>query len=302
MTFNQIGKIPGKIRLAALAAAVAVLAIWAVAPQASAQTPTVTPTATPPALTVSATPTATPPALTVSATPQPPTPAPQPPTPAAQSPTPAPQPPTPQPQPAATAPQARDCQIRQGMQTRLQSILDTITSEQDGHVEVSFRNPGANDCAVDADLGVSVPTNIIISSKDGSSGTAGKVNFIVSDIRPGLERSISMDFKCLVKGEYTINFSGSYWPSGDKSRYQPITLHQRLICKGVSPTPTPAPPPPPPTPINVGATPVSPPPDTTPLPPDTPGPEIPWLLIAGGGLVFALIVIVALVALGRKSD
>ena len=246
-------------------------------------TPTHTPTATP-----SPTPTITPTATQQPSEPPTPTPQPQPPAPTA----------IPQPQSAA-APPAQDCQIRQGVQTRLHSVRDTITKEQDGHAEVTFRNPGANDCSVDADLGVSVPTNIIISSKDGSSGTAGTVNFIVSDIKPSLERSISMDFKCLEEGEYTINFSGSYWPSGDKSGYQPITLHQRLICNEVSYTPTPLTPAPPPTPITVGATPVP-----TPIsdPPPPPPPEIPWLLIAGGGLVFALIVIVALVALGRKSD
>ena len=250
-------------------------------------TPTHTPTATP-SPTPTITPTATPTATQQSSEPPAPTPQPQP--------QPQPQPPAPtsipQPQSAAAATPAQDCQIRQGVQTRLHSVRDTITEKQDGHAEVTFRNPGANDCSVDADLGVSVPTNIIISSKDGSSGTAGTVNFIVSDIKPGLERSISMDFKCLEEGEYTINFSGSYWPSGDKSGYQPITLHQRLVCEGGSPAPTPG-----------GG-------ESTPVPTPTPTrggpepPETPWLLIAGGGLVFALtvIVIVALVALGRKGN
>lgn len=174
-------------------------------------------------------------------------------------------------------------------------MVDTITRDQDGHVEVSFRNPAVNDCAVDADLRVSVPTNIIVSSKDGGSGTAGTLNLVVADIRPGLERSISMDFKCLAVGDYTINFSGSYWPSGDKGRFQPITLQQGLTCEAVSVTPTPPPP-------------VSTPVQETPPPPPTPpnengGTSDPnWLLIAGGGLVFALIVIVAIVALGRKGN
>ena len=246
------GKKPGKIRLAALAAFVAV-AFWAFAPPVSAQTP-------PPAA----------------------------------------------PTPAPTAPAAQDCRINQGVQARIQSVRDTITKDQDGHVEVSFRNPGANECDLDADLRVTVPTNIIVSSKDGGSGTAGTVNFLVSNIAPGLERSLSMDFKCLATGEYTINFITSYWPSGDKRSFQPVTLNQRLVCNEVSrasETPeqgtTTSPPPAP----GQGTT-------TTPPPTQTGGgggtgggAETPWLIIAAAvGLVFALIVIVALVALGRKSN
>lgn len=250
--------ISGKIHLAALALAVAVGAFWAVAPSVSAQTPI--PSDTP----------------AVAATPQP-----------VEEPTATPPPPTSTPQTIEASPQ--DCQIRQGVQARLQSVLDTITREQDGHVEVSFRNPAANDCVVDSDLGVAVPTNIIISSQEGGSGTAGTVNFAISDIRPGLERSISMDFKCLRVGEYTINFSGSYWPSGDKSNYQPITLKQRLVCQEPSrPVPTDTPTPATPTPVSGGGESGGDGPNTT-------------VIMAGVGLVFALIVIVAIVALGRKG-
>ena len=211
-------------------------------------------------------------------------------------------------------PAAQDCRINQGVQARIQSVRDTITRDQDGHVEVSFRNPGANECDLDADLRVTVPTNIIISSKDGGSGTAGTVNFLVSNIGPGLERSLSMDFKCLATGEYTINFITSYWPSGDKRSFQPVTLNQRLVCNEASRPPdtpeqgttTTSPPPPAP---GQGTTTTSPPPTQTGGGGGAGGgtgggTETPWLLIAAAavGLVFALIVIVALVALGRKSN
>ena len=187
-------------------------------------------------------------------------------------------------------------------------MVDTITENKDGHVEVSFRNPAVNDCVVDAELRVTIPTNIIISSKDGGSGTAGTLNLVVNDIKPNLERSVSMDFKCLLKGDYTINFSGSYWPSGDKGSFQPITLQQGLTCEEPSgsqvfPTPPPAAvasvqetaatssasaasAPPPPS-LNSGGG------DSTAVPQ--------WLLIGGVGLAFALIVIVAIVALGRRG-
>ena len=238
----------------------------------------------------------------------------EPPTPtlAPDAPTPTPQPsetPTPAPDaPTATPQPPQDCQIRQGMQARLQSVRDTITENQDGHVEVSFRNPVVNDCVVDAELRVSIPTNIIISSKDGGSGTAGTLNLVVSDIKPNLERSVSMDFKCLARGNYTINFSGSYWPSGDKGSFQPITLQQGLTCEEPSGSQVfPTPPPdavasvqetattssaassaaaPPPASLNSGGA-------------DSPNTQ--WLLIGGVGLAFALIVIVAIVALGRRG-
>ena len=87
-----------------------------------------------------------------------------------------------------------------------------------------------NDCTVDTDLRVTVPTNIIPYAKEGISGTAGTLNAFVEAVPPGGERSLFMDFKCQRVGEYLIKFGGTYWPTGNKDLFQPITLQQTLRC------------------------------------------------------------------------
>ena len=121
------------------------------------------------------------------------------------------------------------CNLRAGMQVRLQNIVNSITADQDGHVELSFRNPPVNDCVVQADLRIIVPSNIIPIAKEGViSGAAGSLNAFV-EVPANGERAVIMDFKGLKIGEYFITFSGTYWPKGNKDLFQPITLQQKLV-------------------------------------------------------------------------
>ena len=116
-----------------------------------------------------------------------------------------------------------------------------------------------------------------------------------------------MDFKCLERGDYTINFSGSYWPSGDKGSFQPITLQQGLTCEEPSGSQV-FPTPPPDAVASVQETAAT---TTTASAAAPPAPSLnsggggspntQWLLIGGVGLAFALIVIVAIVAMGRRG-
>ena len=123
------------------------------------------------------------------------------------------------------------CNLRAGMQVRLQNIVNTINSDQDGHVELSFRNPPVNDCVVQADLRITVPSNIIPIAKEGAiSGAAGTLNAFV-EVPSNGERALIMDFKGQEVGEYFITFSGTYWPIGNKDLYQPITLQQKLVVE-----------------------------------------------------------------------
>lgn len=233
-----------------------------------------------------------------------PTPAPTP----AATPTPAPTP-TPTPTPRAV-PQNQDpgsngttesCVLREGMQVRLQNVVDTITTSQDGHIELSFRNPPVNDCTVEADLRITVPQNIIPLAKEGAiSGTASTLNAFV-EAPEGSERSLKMDFKGQEIGEYFISFSGTYWPKGNKDRFQPITLQQKLTVESPSdPETIPVDPvitPPVPTPASA----------TAPTPTSAPAPETAaddfpldtWLIVLI--VLVVLVVIVAIVALGRRG-
>ena len=153
--------------------------------------------------------------------------------------------------PEAAPPQQEQCVLREGMQVRLQNIVSTIQTTQDGHIELSFRNPPVNDCTVVADLRITVPQNIIPIAKEGAiSGTAATLNAFVEALQ-GAERALKLDFKGQEVGEYFINFSGTYWPKGNKDLLQPITLPQKLIVEspsdpesipadtGISPVPAP---------------------------------------------------------------
>jgi hypothetical protein len=196
---------------------------------------------------------------------------------------------------------ATGCTLRTGMQVRLQNIVDTIRVDQDGHIELSFRNPPVNDCVVEADLRITVPANIIPIAKEGAiSGSAGTLNAFV-ETPSGTERALIMDFKGQKKGEYFITFSGTYWPKGNKDLFQPITLQQKLIVESVPPPTSPfatatAPPATPPTPT----------PFATPVPPPTSGggcsAPVGGNAKAGAGWMLLVLLIpgIALVRVGRK--
>ena len=186
------------------------------------------------------------------------------------------------------------------MQVRLQNLVSTITTSQDGHIELSFRNPPVNDCTVEADLRITVPQNIIPLAKEGSiSGTASTMNAFVQ-VPEGAERALKMDFKGQEVGEYFISFSGTYWPEGNKDRFQPITLQQKLTVESpsdpdsipedlgiASPTPSPAPA------AEETQAAESAPAESEGFPLDT------WLIVII--VLVVLVVIVAIVALGRRG-
>jgi hypothetical protein len=125
-----------------------------------------------------------------------------------------------------------NCALRTGIQVRLQNVVDKITRVQDGHLELSFRNPAVNDCPVDTDLRIAFPTNLVVYGKEGiESGTTGTLNAVAREIPPGGERTSAADFRCQNSGTYVVSFSGTYWPTGNKDLFQPITLQQSLICE-----------------------------------------------------------------------
>ena len=211
--------------VAALVLVFSLVLMVAWANTALAQEPTETPeapTATP------VPPTATP--VPPTATPVPPTATPVPPTATPVPPTATPVPPTATPVPPTSTPvpEPQPCIIRNGLQIRLQNVRDTITADQDGHVELSFRNPLVNDCTVQTEMRIVTPDNILVFGKDGIvSGGAGTLNAIAT-VPPGAERVAIMDFKGLETGEGLIVYSGTYWPEGNKDANQAITAQQSM--------------------------------------------------------------------------
>ena len=127
------------------------------------------------------------------------------------------------------------CVIRQPMQIRLLNVREVITREQAGYLELSFRNPPVNDCEVDADLRIEIPTDLIAYSQNADSGVAGTSNTYVEGITPRSERQLALEFRCLRADEYLVRFAGTYWPTGNKDDYRPINLFQRFDCVEASP-------------------------------------------------------------------
>ena len=182
------------------------------------------------------------------------------------------------------------CVIRQAMQIRLQNVRERITREQEGSLELSFRNPPVNDCAVDADLRIVMPANLVVFGVEADSGVAGTANTFVQNIAPVGERRVALSFSCLHPDEYLVNFSGTYWPVGNKDDFRPISLHQRFQCvEAISPKKV----------VTQG--------------PPTPPPEegengngdwnlpVEWVLIFIAVLIVAGIIFVALIGISRRK-
>ena len=140
--------------------------------------------------------------------------------------------------------------FRQGPVVSLRPIQSTITSQQDGLVELVFTNPNTNDVTLSVDMFVNVPPGIsIISEGFAQSSAAGQIHGFF-EAPPGTSRTINIGIKGLEIGEYLINFQGSYWPGDNKDAFQPLSLTRTITVEGISPTP------PPPTPINATQGPV----------------------------------------------
>ena len=156
-------------------------------------------------------------------TPVPPTstPAPEPqPTPATPVPTAVPATPTPTMPPPANFNSA----FRIPPTVSLRPVNDVLSWNQDGLVEILFRNPTLNDRAMEVELSVSIPAGFHLYGEglatDVAAGTAS-AHYVV---HPGLSRTIYLSVKADKIGRSTLHFSGHYWPAGSKDLFNPISL------------------------------------------------------------------------------
>ena len=183
--------------------------------------PTPEPTAAP---TPAATPEPTPEPTAVPAT----TPEPSPePTAAAPAPTAVPVPtPTPVPPPTAVPPTFPNVNeaFRVGPTVRLRPVNDLINAEQDGIVEVLFRNPQLNDNIMVVDLTVSIPSGFHIYGQQFSSDTAAGAASGSFEVPPGQSGTVILTLKAEKVGRSTVQFAGLYWPKGNKDLFNPVSL------------------------------------------------------------------------------
>ena len=130
-----------------------------------------------------------------------------------------------------------EAKFRVGPTVTLRPVNDVIDKSQDGLVELYMNNPSLNDVTLTADVQISVPSGIHVYGEGfGYGGAAGTVagKFTVP---PGTVRTIHINIKADKVGDFTVHFTGLYWPDGDKDAFQQISLTHPLTVKELSPNP-----------------------------------------------------------------
>ena len=148
--------------------------------------------------------------------------------------------PTPTAEPNVTetaTPVPTEAKFRVGPTVTLRPVNDVIDKSQDGLVELYMNNPSLNDVTLTADVQIAVPSGIHVYGEGfGYGGAAGTVagKFTVP---PGTVRTIHINIKADKFGDFTVHFTGLYWPDGDKDAFQQISLTHPLTVKEPSPRP-----------------------------------------------------------------
>ena len=137
---------------------------------------------------------------------------------------------------AETAP--TEAKFRVSPTVTLRPVNDVIDKSQDGLVELYMNNPTLNDVTLTADVQVSVPSGIHVYGEGfGYGGAAGTVAGTFT-VPPGTVRTIHINIKAAKTGDFTVHFTGLYWPGDDKDAFQQISLTHPLIVKEPSSNPT----------------------------------------------------------------
>ena len=127
--------------------------------------------------------------------------------------------------------------FRVGPTVRLRPVNDIIDQHNDGIVEIIFRNPSLNETAMVVDLTVSLASGLHVYGEgfalDSAAGTAsGTYN-----VPPGQSRTVYLNVKAEKSGRLPLQFSGAYWPEGNKDLYNPISLSHSFNVRQTSPNP-----------------------------------------------------------------
>jgi len=129
------------------------------------------------------------------------------------------------------APVPTEAKFRVGPTVTLRPVNDVIDKSQDGLVELYMNNPSLNDVTLIADVQIAVPSGIHVYGEGfGYGGAAGTVagKFTVP---PGTVRTIHINIKADKVGDFTVHFTGLYWPDGDKDAFQQISLTHPLTVE-----------------------------------------------------------------------
>lgn len=127
--------------------------------------------------------------------------------------------------------------FRQGPTVKLRPLNDVINKSADGLIELYMDNPSLNDVTLTVDARISVPAGIHVYGQGfGEAAAAGTV-YGVFEVPPGKARTIYITIKAEKTGDFTAQFSGTYYPGNNKDAYQPISLTHPFKVYEASPNP-----------------------------------------------------------------
>lgn len=131
----------------------------------------------------------------------------------------------------------KEKKFRQGPTVKIRPLNDVINKSADGLVELYMDNPSLNDVTLTVDARISVPAGIHVYGQGfGEAAAAGTV-YGVFEVPPGKARTIYITIKAEKTGDFTAQFSGTYYPGDNKDAYQPISLTHPFKVYESSPNP-----------------------------------------------------------------
>lgn len=125
--------------------------------------------------------------------------------------------------PSQTA-EAKEKKFRVGPTVRIRPLNDEITKNQDGMVELYMDNPSLNDVKLTVDARISVPSGIHVYGQGFGQAAAAGMVYGVFEVPPGSARTINIVIKAEKVGDFSAQFTGTYYPEDNKDAYQPISL------------------------------------------------------------------------------
>ena len=139
--------------------------------------------------------------------------------------------------PIPPTPSSIQSAFRVGPTVRLRPVNDVIDRDQDGIVELLFRNPNLNETAMVVDMSISVPSGFHLYGEGFATDIAAGTASGLFEVAPGQSRTIFLNVKAEKIGRSPIHFSGSYWPKGNKDLYNPVSLNHSFAVNQASPNP-----------------------------------------------------------------
>ena len=120
--------------------------------------------------------------------------------------------------------EAKEKKFRVGPTVRIRPLNDEINKNQDGMVELYFDNPSLNDVPLTVDARISVPSGIHVYGQGFGSAAAAGMVYGIFEVPPGSARTINIVIKAEKVGDFSAQFTGTYYPGDNKDMYQPISL------------------------------------------------------------------------------